>query len=180
MIDIGTNKDGTYKYFDYDIDKNLIDFINIREYSNVDIVIMKELHRQLNYEKIQKVMHVLKWSWFMGNDPITIKEIQNSALRTIVSTFKLVKNVLKKDINFFKLAENIPLSTGTGGISVGCYGKNSYKIDFTISKWDTFIYQDNVDEDEVYYKTHCRDFYNARKSDERKRKIKNIINEETN
>lgn len=179
MYNIGINDDGSYKYFDYDIDTNLKKNINMDKYSNVDIVLIKELHSGLNYEKIQKVMHSLNWDYPNSIGQTTIEEIQDQSLDCIVEIFKNVKYKLQHNPDFFKDPENIPISIGSSGFTALSLGENAYQIYFSIADWDTYIYCEEKSDGE-FLKNYCSEFYNAKKADERKIKIKNILDDETN
>lgn len=175
MFDIGTIEDKiTADYYGFDFENEIQKYINPKDFSNVDLLIMKELHSNINCGRIKVVMDALNWTWGMSNKPPQIKEIQYTALETITKLFISVKQRLKYYPNFFNDAENIPYSISTAGFSVSCYDINVYKIDFTVTNWETFSYYENRENDE-YYKKYCPEYYEARKIDQRKGKIKNIV-----
>lgn len=177
-MNIGENENG-YEYYDFDYDMELKKCVKdniLKSFTNVEKYLIRDIHKNINYGKIHHVMHSLNWIWFPSSTPPTIEEIQIYALKIITNLFLNVKNMKKNNPKYFEEPKNIPYSLSSGGFSVSHYGGDSYKIAFSVVDYDTFFYECDSESDVRYLKKYHIEYCFAKVSDDRRRKIKNILN----
>ena len=168
--------DGMPFYFDYEIEKEIqLRLGNSNSYhrifteiSNLEYLIATELHRGVYYERIHETMKLLNWTWGFNGIP-SIKTIQDHTLDYILQTLSLVRDKETKDPNYFNDTRHTPFGTGSGGIEVRYHGDDYYTVDFKLTGWSTEYFDSDYDQ-----------YTKAKKADERKIKIKNFLDEETN
>ena len=155
---------------EFDIDREIELYLNSygKTITSADRYIIHELHSQLEYDKIVKCMTVMDWSWAFTENPITIEMIKKYALLMLVKFLVGVRETEKYNNDYFLQVEHIPYYNKSGGIEVSYYGESCFSIKFIITSWDWDL--ESCEMSQTYK--------NCLKSDDRKRKIKKILNKQ--
>ena len=91
---------------------------------------LKEFMFNFNFDKVQKVMEFLNWSWFSSEDPIPcVRELKECASRLLIECYN------------YCMENKSQFETGTGGfIARGFYDEETeqvwLRLSFSLAEWD--------------------------------------------
>lgn len=106
--------------------------IDYKKLSVEQIQSMDEVMDNFDFEKVQKVMDCLKWSWGHESQIPDIYEIRQFAKRLLADAY----------IGLSHLIEDKSLTLSTGGFTATAYRDGSLSLSFVVEEWEHFTYED--------------------------------------
>jgi hypothetical protein len=108
--------------------------IDYKKLNNEQIKTINNVMDNFDFERVEKVMDCLEWSWGVGHDEHVpdIYEIKQFARHLLADTI----------IRLSHLIENKSLSLSTGGFVATSYRDGSLSLSFVVEEWGYSIEED--------------------------------------